>query len=123
MSDYGFDKYQEDVSPTAKYPKVKIIIDDGEPIDVPWFYPLLGLLGETGELAEKFKKLVRDKNGVFDDIEHVGLFQKEVGDVLWYTNRLALALGSTLRDVARQNVDKLLSRLSRGKIGGSGDTR
>lgn len=119
---YSFKDYQKDVSVTAKYPHLKIIIDDGDPIDVPWLYPLLGVLGETGELAEKFKKLVRDRNGHFEEGE-LHLFQKEAGDIVWYLNRLALSLKTTLEDVARQNVEKVLSRLSRGKIGGSGDDR
>ena len=55
---YTFEDYAKDIAPTTKYPKLKIIIDDGDPIDAPWLYPLLGVLGETGEIAEKFKKFV-----------------------------------------------------------------
>lgn len=83
---------------------------------------LLGLVGETGEIAEKFKKIFRDKNGVMtpDDITEMA---KELGDVLWYLSVLCTYLGLSLQDVADQNIEKLQSRLKRDKLQGNGDNR
>lgn len=83
---------------------------------------VLGLVGESGEVADKFKKLIRDKNGALDpaDIHEI---LKELGDVLWYVNSISYLLGSNLEEVAQQNLDKLLSRKSRGQLSGSGDNR
>lgn len=81
-----------------------------------------GLVEEGGEVAGKFKKLIRDKGGVIND-EARGELLKELGDVLWYVNSVASLLGSSLEEVAQKNLDKVLSRKERGVIAGSGDNR
>ncbi len=81
-----------------------------------------GLMGESGEVAEKFKKLIRDKNGELTDEDKTEIL-KELGDVLWYVNSLSSLLGSSLEDVAKNNLSKVLSRKERGVTGGSGDNR
>ena len=83
---------------------------------------VLGLVGESGEIAEKFKKLIRDKQGMLTDEDKKEIL-KELGDVLWYINSIATLLDSDLQTVARNNLDKLLSRKARGVIQGSGDNR
>ena len=49
--------------------------------------------------------------------------EKEIGDVLWYLNALALEIGTTLDSAARLNNEKLLDRMNRGVLKGSGDNR
>jgi NTP pyrophosphatase (non-canonical NTP hydrolase) len=83
---------------------------------------LLGLVGETGEIAEKFKKLYRDKNGEFSEDDKAAM-TKELGDVLWYVSVVSTYLDISLQDVATQNIEKLKSRQQRGKLSGSGDNR
>lgn len=86
-------------------------------------YPALKLAGESGEVAEKVGKRLRDHNGDFDDTTWRESMKKELGDVLWYIAALAHDLGYSLEDVAETNLSKLASRLERGVIGGSGDDR
>lgn len=84
----------------------------------------LGLAGETGEVMEKIKKMIRDKNGVFSPTpEDIAELKKELGDVLWYVSAIAFYNGIDLDDVARANLDKLRSRQQRNKIHGNGDNR
>jgi len=83
---------------------------------------VLGLSGETGEVAEKFKKIIRDHDGVISDEDKVEL-TKELGDVLWYIAVFSDALGVSLDEVVQQNVTKLSSRKVRGSLDGSGDNR
>lgn len=83
---------------------------------------ILGLVGETGEVAEKFKKIVRDKAGVISD-DDIADIQKELGDVLWYISAVSDYLGLTLDQVAEKNLEKLFSRRDRGVQKGSGDNR
>ncbi|MDX6309320.1 MAG: hypothetical protein QOI06_2366 [Nocardioidaceae bacterium] len=83
---------------------------------------ILGLVGETGEIAEKVKKLVRDKNSDLAQLDRDDM-AAELGDVLWYTAVLANFLGVSLNDVAERNVDKLGDRQRRAVLGGSGDNR
>ena len=43
--------------------------------------------------------------------------------MLWYVAQLASELGLELEDIARENLEKLFSRQSRGVLSGSGDDR
>lgn len=87
------------------------------------FHLLLGLAGETGEIMEKAKKVVRDKGSDFGSDEFKESVKKELGDVLWYIAVLAHYLDLDLEDVAQTNLEKLQSRQARGVLGGSGDDR
>ena len=83
---------------------------------------VLGLVGESGEVAEKFKKLVRDKQGGLAAEDKTELL-KELGDIVWYVNSIAVLLGSDLETVLENNLEKVLSRKARGVTKGSGDNR
>lgn len=84
----------------------------------------LGLAGETGEVLEKIKKMIRDKDGVFSiSTEDRDSLQKELGDVLWYLSAIAYYNDIKLEDIAKINLKKLASRQQRDKIHGSGDDR
>lgn len=105
-------EYQKAANKTAIYP------NRGNNI----VYPTLGLAGESGEVAEKVKKLIRDNNSVITN-EFVEATKKELGDVLWYIAAVAFELNITLEDIAVANIKKLTSRKSRNKLSGSGDDR
>jgi NTP pyrophosphatase (non-canonical NTP hydrolase) len=83
---------------------------------------VLGINGEAGEVAEKVKKIIRDKQGVIDEEDKKEL-AKEIGDVLWYLAVFANQIGFDFESIAKQNLDKLSSRKARGVLGGSGDNR
>lgn len=91
-------------------------------IENMFVYTALGLNGEAGEVADKVKKLIRDKNGdrTINDEHDIVL---ELGDVLWYVAMMAKYLGYDLEEVAKLNYDKLKSRQRRNKIKGNGDHR
>src|SRR5690606_10301927 len=105
--DYTFKTYQQESKKTAGYPTIAHSV----------IYPTLGLTGEAGEVAEKIKKIFRDKEGQFS-AEDLDLIKKELGDVLWYLTQIATDLGISLEDVAKHNIEKLYSRLERGKLKG-----
>lgn len=111
---FTFDRYQVMATKVATYPTEEMC------------YPVLGLAGEAGEVADKFKKLMRDKGVsgfdgiVFEDREALKL---ELGDTLWYLSEIAVRLGFMLSDVACSNLDKLYDRAERGKLQGEGDDR
>jgi NTP pyrophosphatase (non-canonical NTP hydrolase) len=107
-----FNDYQTKSRKTAKYP----------PIGHPVIYPTLGLTNEAGEVAGKIKKIFRDKEGVIGSSEREAL-KGELGDVLWYLAQVCTELDLSLDEVAGYNIEKLYSRLERGKIGGDGDNR
>lgn len=106
-----FNDYQNAASKYAKYPP-----------EYKAIYPVLGLVGEAGEVAEKMKKIIRDKNGEISEQDSLEI-QKELGDVLWYISEIARQLNVNLSDIAKTNIDKLESRYVRNKINGSGDNR
>ncbi len=107
-----FDEYQTKSRKTAKYPVIGHAV----------IYPTLGLANEAGEVAGKIKKVFRDKGGVIGEAEREAL-KSELGDVLWYLAQTCTELEISLDEVAEHNIEKLYSRLERGKIGGEGDTR
>ena len=108
----NFETYQINARKTAIYPS----------LGSNYIYPTLGLVGESGEVAEKVKKVIRDKNGVFDEETLIGL-RKELGDVLWYVSNICSELNFSLEDIALENLNKLEKRSLEGKIKGSGDNR
>ena len=78
----------------------------------------LGLVGEAGEVAEKVKKLLRDKSKI-----NPSEIVKELGDVAFYLTALANYFNSNLDEVLDINMQKLNDRQSRGVLSGSGDNR
>lgn len=107
-----FKEYQKLSRKTAVYPKK----------DKNFIYPTLGLAGESGEVAEKIKKVIRDKKGKIDESTKSEI-SKELGDVLWYVSQLATELKLSLEEIAQNNINKLSSRKIRRKLKGSGDNR
>ena len=107
-----FKTYQKKSRKTAQYPD----------LGSNYIYPTLGLVGEAGEVAEKVKKVIRDKNGKFDE-DAKSAIKKELGDVLWYISNLCTEFNFNLEDVALQNIEKLKLRSAKGMISGSGDDR
>lgn len=112
------DLYQIKTRYTAQYPD----------IDKHGFlYPVLGLCGEAGEVAEKVKKAYRDRDPDMPD--HIWrqnlriLIRKELGDVLWYVAQIADQFNLELSAIMRQNLQKLADRKARDMISGSGDDR
>lgn len=103
---------------TAKYSRDGIMIATEKGL----VEKALGLPGEAGEAADKFKKIIRDKDGVIslDDREEI---VKELGDVMWYVSTIAAYLDMPLSEVAERNIEKLESRRKRNKIHGEGDNR
>ena len=85
-------------------------------------YPVLGLLGEAGEVADKLKKVIRDGDGILTNTVRETV-AKELGDVMWYLAVLSYELDYDLNTIAQNNLDKLASRKARGVISGSGDNR
>lgn len=104
-------EYQRCALETAAYPKEWSII-----------YPALGLAGESGEVAEKVKKTIRDNNGDFNKERRLAI-ASELGDELWYIAVLASDIGFSLQEIAEMNYEKLQSRKRRNKIHGDGDNR
>jgi hypothetical protein len=63
-----FDEYQKFTNSTAVYPK----------IGKNFVYPVIGLVGEAGEVAEKVKKLFRDDKGKVTEEKKIEI-AKELG--------------------------------------------
>ena len=121
----NFNDYQKRARVTAIYPR-----------DLDIIYPALGLAGETGEVCEKIKKLIRtmpkhnsNKMGRFrisimrENKELREGLELELGDVLWYVANLASDLNLSLEDIATKNIDKLRDRSRRDVLQGEGDDR
>lgn len=84
-------------------------------------YLTLGLVGESGEFADEVKKITR-KSGYFPATdkefqrlllhpEHRRVLHKEIGDTVWYLNKLLDYLGLDFEMVMVMNTYKLYRRL------------
>ncbi len=107
-----FREYQLKAKETAQFPDK----------ENAFIYTALALNGEAGEVAEKIKKIWRDKNKQVS-LEDKEAIKKELGDVLWYLSQMAEELGIDFDAVAQTNLDKTHSRLERNLIHGAGDNR
>lgn len=107
-----FKEFQDETQRTAVYP------DKGN----NFLYPLIGIMGESGEIAEKIKKIWRDKGNIVNPEDKLEI-TKEIGDVLWYLSQLSSELGIDFNGVAELNIKKIQSRVERQKINGKGDNR
>ena len=125
----GFDTYQSKIKKYDLFncdtPKMKdgsIALGADGAVSSSVIEKILGLAGEGGEVLDKFKKIIRDKDGIVspEDREEIG---KELGDTLWYVATVARYLDIPLSKIAEKNLDKLESRFERGKLSGSGDNR
>lgn len=69
----------------------------------------LGIAGEAGEIADLVKKV-----RYHDHKPNGEKFVEELGDLLWYTVVMCEALGVTLEDVMKYNIEKLQKRYPDG---------
>ena len=97
-----FKEYYKSFDATAKYNRNNAVV-----------YPALGLAGETGEVVDIIKKIVRNQD-VNPELE-ITLGQQEnlmfeLGDVLWYWCALVKDLGYDPSDIMQANIDKLKAR-------------
>lgn len=125
----ALDQYQTIATKSAIYP------GQGTPFGV--MYAALGL-AEAGEIQNKVKKMFRD-DGVIDFVdvreretvvrfnpitpERRAMIVKEMGGNLWYLAALAREIGTTLSEVAGNNLDELCGRTDRDTLNGDGDNR
>ena len=106
--------YQQLCTETQIYPREHAV-----------FYPALGLAGEAGEVANKIKKIMRDRKGDVNNLpgEVKDEIASELGDCLWYISALATDLGIGLDGISVENIKKLDKRQANNTLHGSGDKR
>jgi hypothetical protein len=95
----SFAAYQKFTRTTAIYPGSDGYGDDAIPA---LSYLGLGLVGESGEIADKVKKVIRDGDSDLTDDRREAILA-EAGDVLWYATRIADHLGVTLGEIVAGN--------------------
>ena len=66
---------------------------------------VLGMLTETGEIADVYKKNLAYKKPV--DLVNV---KEEIGDLMWYISELCNYYNWDLEDILQTNIDKLRAR-------------
>lgn len=70
---------------------------------------VMGLCGESGEAIDIVKKHIAHNHKL--DKEHLA---KELGDIAWYLAETATALGYSLEDIFKMNIEKLKKRYPDG---------
>lgn len=95
----NINEYQELAMRTASSQSKKDLILNG----------VLGLSGETGEVADHIKKHLFQGHDL--DQDHL---IEELGDICWYIAIMAEGLGIDLEAVMQRNIDKLKKRYPDG---------
>jgi hypothetical protein len=98
-------KYQTDAYGTAVYP--------GQGTSKGVEYTLFGALGELGEIANKYKKILRSEQNVY---AHKVDLMDEAGDAIWYIMAFLKELGFTFEQAAEYNLAKLAARKQAGTL-------
>lgn len=96
---YSLDDYQKDAARTIPTPNEPGAMKN---------HALFGLCSEIGELHGLYQKLYQ---GHKFDKDHA---KKELGDILWMVAEYATAMGWSLEDVAKTNIEKLQKRYPDG---------
>lgn len=109
-----FDEYQKIANTTATF--------DGNQEVHKLMFITLGVVGESGEIAEKIKKIVRNNDGAVSTEDRESL-KNEIGDVLWYLSQLSRVLGFKFSEAAAANLSKIQDRKARDVIKSTGDNR
>ena len=131
-------KYPRTISNTREYNVSDIKKDYNQFVEECWMgqfdkdnlaIATLGLCGESGEVAEKVKKMLRGDEA-HNPMEHADILArnkevvKELGDVLFYLTWIANYHGFTLEGVIAANILKLTKRQrDNGTLRGDGDNR
>ena len=99
------DEYQKLANNTDQQP-----IDGAvDPNSSNMLVPLLGMVGELGELLGEYKKWLRDGEACHLFPERA---REELGDLLWYLSNTATKFGLSLEDIAHHNLGKTGNRWS-----------
>lgn len=98
-------EYQKKAYGTAVYP--------GQGTQRGLEYTLFGALGELGELANKYKKILRAED---DPYKHRELLMDEAMDGGWYIMAFLKELGYTFEEGAEFNLEKLAARKQAGQL-------
>lgn len=83
---------------------------------------ILTIFISTGKIAETIKKAVRDKNSILDESDRTNIKFKIIS-IYESIDHICDSFETTYEEVAMANLKKLLDRLDRNKLHGSGDNR
>ncbi len=126
--------YEKFAKSTAVYPKIIVLKNPTEDQmrrceavgveleNITWVYPLIGLFGEAGELANKLKKVIRDNHFELTEEKKEEIID-EKGDLAWYSVILDSELNIEPDLILRFNINKLQERKKNNTVHDDGGTR
>ena len=71
---------------------------------------MIGLMNEAGEVGGAYKKEIRDR------VDNTELIIDELGDVLWYLQRLCDVYDIKISELMVNNMDKLFNRMDKEQL-------
>lgn len=73
-------------------------------------HAVIGLTGETGEIADLYKRVAIYQSKDLSDPAVLKTFAYEIGDALWYLELMAKAIGYNMDTIIAMNSEKLKLR-------------
>lgn len=96
------EEYHQFTKTTAIYPGADVIRSP-EALE----YLTLAFIGEVGEIGDKYKKVIRDNNGILSE-ETKQALSKEIGDVMYYISQMCNTFDVKLYNLVDvSNLDKI----------------
>ena len=101
----NFDEYQQRSNQSDKHRREQTLEESYELPSMT--IPLLGIIGEAGELVTEYKKRLRRGSAYNSFPERV---KEELGDLLWYLSNIATKFELSLDEIAKGNISKIEQR-------------
>lgn len=130
----NLEDYLKFAKTTAVYPQIvclqnptedqikRCIVAGVDIVNISWIYPLIGLLGEAGELANKLKKTIRDDNFLITMQKRKEIID-EGGDLEWYKAILLDECRIDPNYVLAYNIAKLKERQKKNTVHDPGNRK
>lgn len=73
-------------------------------------HAVIGIVGETGEIADLYKRVAIYQSKALNDPEVLKTFALELGDMVWYIELMSRVIGYNLDTIIDMNAEKLKLR-------------
>ena len=108
LDSYGVEKMEETTELEEYQEFVKgMTWDSTKEYGIYW--TMIAIQSELGELAQIVEKVIRKKNGIWDESDKSKM-KDELGDVMWNVAKIANDMGFSLDEVIEDNISKLNAR-------------
>lgn len=83
--------------------------DGSATVHLRMMHAIAGIASEAGEIASELQHALQEERDL-----NLDTMREELGDLLWFSAEMCVAMGTTLNDIMQQNIEKLKKRYPEG---------